>query len=111
GVDTGELKTSEEGSAERKLAVAARNFVRWHLERTEAMHVSHLDLGKYGGRFPAVIWLNISGEMVNINQELIANGLAVPYFGGTKVVKNQPDIWERLYEVNQELVDQLLELY
>ena len=58
-----------------------------------------------------MIWLNISGEMVNINQELIANGLAVPYFGGTKVVKNQPDIWERLYEVNQELVDQLLELY
>ncbi|MEO0335542.1 MAG: hypothetical protein AAF202_04075 [Pseudomonadota bacterium] len=110
GVDTGELK-SEDGSAENMMAIAARNFVRWHLERTKSMDASHLDLGKYGGRFPAEIWLHLENETVNIGQELIANGLALPYFGATKMSSDNPRIWEEMYSANKDLVDQLMAIY
>jgi len=91
GIDTPEnpaksyLETGKLGRAdcikEAELALKARQFVVDMAEGYTTMKITNFKHGKYGGRWLADV--EIGG--VDVASALIEAGLAVEYFGGTKV--------------------------
>jgi len=90
GIDTPEkpaasyYETGKLGRAdcikEAELALEAKEFVEMIAIGFKKMKVEDFKWGKYGGRIVGKV--KIGG--VNIADALINEGLAVPYFGGTK---------------------------
>jgi len=82
GIDTPELRGSELIKGRE-----ARDFVRERVLGKEIIIHTYKDKkGKYG-RYLATIMYRRHPEdtdNINLNDELVAKGMAVPYFGGTK---------------------------
>jgi len=78
GIDTPEL-TSTDASV-RMVAVKAREFVKQFNGQSITLHSYKTD--KYG-RWLADIF--VQGSTKSLNQTLLEENLAVPYFGGSKV--------------------------
>ena len=86
GVNTPELRGSER---EKKAGQEARDFVRERILGKEIVVHTYKDKkGKYG-RYLATVFYKREGDKpsdpnINLNDELIANGHGVPYFGGKR---------------------------
>ena len=80
GLDAPELRTSD--PEEIKRGFEARDYVR---ERIEGKVVI-LEFSKRGkfGRVLVKIWYLQDDELINLNDELIEQGLAIPYWGGKR---------------------------
>lgn len=82
GIDTAEMRG---GTVETKqAAVEARDFLRSKILNQDVYLLSH-GKGKYG-RWLCEIFIKDpqTGEEININNLLLENGMAKPYFGGHK---------------------------
>ena len=77
GIDTPEIRGK--CAKEKELAIKARDYVRKVLADAEDIAFSKIQRGKY---FRVVARLRLDGRY--LDETLIAEGLAVPYFGGTK---------------------------
>ena len=77
GIDTPELRTK--CAEEKKLAIKAREFVKDKINKANSVDLKEILRGKY---FRIVAKVLIDNK--DISDVLIAQGLAVPYFGGTK---------------------------
>jgi len=78
GIDTPEIRTKSH--TEKALGYLAKDFTRKFIKGSHELYLKNCKRGKY---FRLVCELhNISG--VSLSDELIKNGLAVPYNGGTK---------------------------
>ena len=78
GIDTPEMRDKRKNI--KALAVKARDYVRGRLLNASKVTLKNLRRGKYF-RLVAEVW--VDGK--NISNELIANGLAKPYYGKKKV--------------------------
>lgn len=76
GIDT--METNDKDATKKSLGLKAKERTKELLTNKDVILQSFKE-DKYG-RYLADIYLN----NVNINQQLISEGLAVPYFGGTK---------------------------
>lgn len=77
GIDTAELRSSD--PATRELALKAKTFISYYLN--QKVQIRSLKTEKYG-RWLAEVY--VDGTARTINQMLIENNLASPYFGGSK---------------------------
>ena len=83
GIDTPEL--SGKCDNERYLAQQAKKFVEETLGSATEIYLDGITNDKYGGRVVStVLYKNPKGKTRNIAKDLIKQGLAVPYDGGTK---------------------------
>ncbi len=83
GIDTPEIR----GKCERERAMAqqAKQFVEETLGNATEIYLDGITNDKYGGRIVStVLYKNAKGKTRNIAKDLIKQGLAVPYDGGTK---------------------------
>jgi micrococcal nuclease len=79
GIDTRELKSKDEG--DRILANKAKDYLAMNILGKYVL-LESFKKDKYG-RYLAVIH---TAEGRNINQELLEQGYAIEYFGGTKLL-------------------------
>ena len=101
GVDTPEKRTRD--LEEKELGIDATNWLKKKLEDTIAGDGDELTIrtelkggvGKYGRLLG---WLYINDEEVSLNEQMITEGYAWPYDGGTK----QKD-FEELREIRRSL--------
>ena len=101
GVDTPEKRTRD--LEEKELGIDATNWLKKKLEDTIAGDGDELTIrtelkggvGKYGRLLG---WLYINDEEVSLNEQMITEGYALPYDGGTK----QKD-FEELREIRRSL--------
>lgn len=77
GVDTPEIKSKDEKS--KALAIKARNYVRERLRDAKKITLRNIVKDKY---FRLVATVDVDGH--DIAQDLIHEGLALPYDGGKK---------------------------
>ena len=87
GVDTPEKRTKD--AEEKALGIDATNWLKDHLDGAingddDLIIRTELDggVGKYGRLLG---WLYIGTEEVSLNEQMIEEGYAFPYDGGTKV--------------------------
>lgn len=78
GVDTPEKRTKNE--CEKKLGLSATMYTRQFLLHGGKITVHDVGLGKYAGRVLGSIF--VDGE--SLSKRLIEEGLARPYYGGTR---------------------------
>jgi len=78
GIDTPEIRTK--CKKEKDLAYIARDYVRNILENSNNVDLVNPTRGKY---FRIVADVQADGK--SVSKELIENGLAVPYYGRTKI--------------------------
>jgi len=82
GVNTPESRTRD--LEEKALGLAAKDFVgRWLVEQTGMNPVIETSLDKKG-KFGRVLGRILDDEGVCLNDVLIAEGIATPYFGGKR---------------------------
>lgn len=95
GIDTPEVpaksyyETGKLGRAqcvhEAELALAARDHLRELIrEFDNVIIVTNFDWDKYGGRIDADAFVGTDDVWINVQEDMINNGYAVPYFGGKK---------------------------
>ena len=77
GIDTPESTYLARCAKEKELALQAKNVVKTLVAGQEYMQIYNFKWDKYGGRINAVVVVN----GIDIGQELINRGLAVPYTG------------------------------
>ena len=77
-VDTSEIRGK--CPAEKKLAVAARDFVRGGLTKAKKITLTNTGRGKY---FRVVA--RVVADGIDVSSALLEAGLAVPYLGGKRV--------------------------
>lgn len=77
GIDTPEIRGKCQ--SEKKKAIAAKQLVKELLEQAESLEMANVSKGKY---FRLVADIIVDGE--SLGERLLAEGLAVPYDGGTK---------------------------
>jgi endonuclease YncB( thermonuclease family) len=77
GIDTPESTYLAKCKKEKELALQATQFVKSLVSGHEYMQIYNFRWDKYGGRINAIVVVN----GVDIGQELINRGLAVPYSG------------------------------
>lgn len=77
GIDTPEMR--DKRPEIKAKAIAARDYLRARLAEAETIELREIERGKY---FRLVAYVYIDG--INVSQELIEKGLALPYDGGTK---------------------------
>ncbi len=83
GIDTPEIRGKCDN--ERYLAQQAKKFVEETLGNATEIYLDGITNDKYGGRVVStVLYKNAKGKTRNIAKDLIKQGLAVPYDGGTK---------------------------
>jgi micrococcal nuclease len=75
-VDTPEIRTKDKEEKER--GKASKEFVRKRLTYAESIQVETVKTGKFG-RWLAEIWYVHKGIEINLNDELLHEGLAEPY--------------------------------
>ena len=80
GIDTPEKKPRNKCEQEDALAQKASAFTKEKVSHAQSIQVELLDWDKYGGRMLGNVI--IDGKL--LSEELIANGLARPYFGEAK---------------------------
>lgn len=80
GIDTPELRGD---AAEKAAGVAARDRLRELMPVGSAVLIQSTKAGKYG-RYLADVFVEVGEETVHVNQALVDEGHAVPYFGGTR---------------------------
>ncbi len=78
GIDAPELKTGDK----KVEGEAARDFLREKLTGKKFRVKTHLDRRDKNRRI--LVEIMVEGETITLNQQLIAAGHAVPYFGGKK---------------------------
>ena len=81
GIDTPEKGGRAKCEKEAKLAEDAKVFLLKLIGDSKTMKLENFSWDKYGGRIDSRITIN----GLDISQQMIDNGLAVPYNGGTKV--------------------------
>jgi len=82
GCDTPEIKSKTE--LEKQQAIKAKEFTSSLISQAKYIELRNIRRDKYF-RILAEVWVYIPKEgWKNISEELIKNGLAKPYFGGTK---------------------------
>lgn len=77
GIDTPEKGHRAKCEKEHQLALQATEFTRSLIGTSTTMKITNFRWDKYGGRIDAVVYIN----GVNLGQELILSGFAVPYTG------------------------------
>ncbi len=83
GIDTPEIRGKCDN--ERYLAQQAKKFVEETLGNATEIYLDGITNDKYGGRVVStVLYKNAKGKTRNIAKDLIKQGLAVQYDGGTK---------------------------
>ena len=80
GIDTPEKGSRAKCDSEAALAQKATDNMKRMLKGATNMEVHDYKWDKYGGRIDGKVFVN----GVDVQQEQIKAGLAVPYFGGTK---------------------------
>ena len=80
GIDTPEKKPRNKCEQEDALAQKASAFTKEKVSNAQSIQVELLNWDKYGGRMLGNVI--IDGKL--LSEELIANGLARPYFGEAK---------------------------
>jgi micrococcal nuclease len=84
GIDTPETRTRNK--AEKALGLASKARLKEMLKgQVIKLATSKEGKGKFGRVLADVITIDADGKEFNCNAELIAEGHARPYFGGTKV--------------------------
>jgi len=81
GIDTPEKGGRAKCEKEAKLAEDAKVFLLKLIGDSKTMKLENFSWDKYGGRIDSRITIN----GLDISQQMIDNGFAVPYNGGTKV--------------------------
>jgi len=82
GIDTPELKprgkdrSAESKEAEKKAGIKAKEFVKNAIEN-KFITLEVNGFGKFGRPLAVVSFTNKNGETINLNEELIARGLAI----------------------------------
>ena len=84
GVDTPEKRTSDH-DVEKPLGIDATNWLEEKLEGTDNLMVrTELGSGASGKYGRLLGWLYVDDEAVSLNEQMIAEGYAWAYDGGTK---------------------------
>lgn len=83
GIDTPEM-TGAKCAEERAKGLAARDFVVAEMPPGTPVTLEYVHPDKYGGRVDAIVSYGLPPDVQYIGERLIAAGLAVPYFGGTR---------------------------
>lgn len=89
----GTARDPEDLAWEHEQAVKARDVVREILQANDLkFFIGNPVEGKYAGRIVAEIWARAQGTdlLVNVSEQLLRLGLAVPYDGGTKQIWTRP---------------------
>ena len=81
GIDTSEIRTKD--PIEKQKGLATRDFVRERILGKEVV-IKTSGKGKFGRILSEILYINEEGEEVNLNHELIEEGLALPYWGGKR---------------------------
>ena len=71
-----EMSTAD-GSPEKKMAIAAKEFIETLIANTDAMDFTHLTPAKYGGRIVGQVWLRVNKKWINLSDAIIENGLGL----------------------------------
>ena len=94
GIDTPESRTKD--LAEKELGIDAKNWLKHRLEEAKDI-IIRTQLPDSTEKYGRIIGnLYINGEDVPLNQQMITEGYALPYDGGTK-----DKDWEPLKEIRR----------